>query len=116
MSEHLGADVVVEHGEGVGDGRDLAREPLERRRHDEEVAEDHAHKEERRCGEHRRHDPFALIGLERRQEEGEHLPHDHRRAHHERRAEADGEARGKAAERRTDVELVAHKRLDGVGK
>ena len=113
--EQLHVDVVLQVGQRGGDGRSLADEPLKARRDDDEVAEDGAQEEEQRRGEHRRHDPLALVGAQRRQEKCQDLPDDHGRAHYHSHLDGQREAQAKAAERGGDVELtVRYKGADGV--
>ena len=113
--EELHVDVVLEVGQGRGDGIRLTDEPLEARRDDDEVAEDRAQEEQHRGGEHRGHDPLALVGAQRRQEECQDLPDDHGRAHDHGELEREREAQREATERGGDVELaVGHEGADGV--
>ena len=113
--EQLHVDVVLQIGQRRSDGRGLADEPLKACRDDDEVAKDCAQEEQHRRGEHRGHDPLALVGSKRRQEKRQNLPDDHGRAHDHGHLDGQREAQAKAAERGSDVELtVRHKGADGI--
>ena len=113
--EQLHVDVVLQVGQRRSDGRGLADEPLKARRDDDEIAEDGTQEEQHRRGEHRGHDPLALVGAQRRQEKCQDLPDDHGRAHDHGHLDGQREAQAKAAECGGNVELtVRHKRADGI--
>ena len=113
--EQLHVDVVLQIGQRRSDSRGLADEPLKARRDDDEVAEDGTQEEQHRRGEHRGHNPLALVGAQCRQEKCQNLPDDHGRAHDHGHLDGQREAQAKAAERGGDVELtVRHKGADGV--
>ena len=113
--EQLHVDVVLQIGQRRGDGRGFADEPLKARRNDDEIAKDGAQEEQHRRGEHRGHDPLALVGAKRRQEKRQDLPDNHGRAHDNGHLDGQRKAQAKAAERGGDVELtVRHKGADGI--
>ena len=113
--EQLHVDVVLQIGPRRGDSRGFADEPLKACRDNDEVAEDGTQEEQHRRGEHRGHDPLALVGAQRRQEKCQDLPDDHGRAHDHGHLDGQRKAQAKAAERGGYVELtVRHKGADGV--
>ena len=113
--EQLHVDIVLQIGPRRGDGRGLADEPLKACRDNDEVAENGAQEEQHRRGEHRGHDPLALVGAKRRQEKCQNLPDNHGRAHDHGHLDGQREAQAKAAERGGDVELtIRHKGADGI--
>ena len=82
----------------VAEAHGLVGEPLERRVQNNEVAEHRADDEQGHGGGEGGHEPLALAGLQRRQEEREQLPQNDGGRGHNARPQRDLEAHGERLE------------------